>query len=38
MKKTMKTYLAFGLVAGLLTPCTAMADTTTPPSQPAAVQ
>ena len=34
----MKTYLAFGLVAGLLTPCTAMADTTTPPSQPAAVQ
>ena len=38
MKKSMKTYLAFGLMAGLLMPCTAMADTTTPPSQPAAVQ
>lgn len=38
MKKSKKTYLAFGLVAGLLMPCTAMADTTTPPSQPASVQ
>ena len=38
MKKSMKTYLAFGLVAGLLMPCTAMAEQIAPPSQPASVQ
>ena len=34
----MKTYLAYGLVAALLVPATALADTATTPSRPAAAQ
>ena len=38
MKRLMKNYLAWGLVAFLLSPVTAMAETSAPSSQPAAVQ
>ena len=38
MERTTKAYLAFGLMAGLLMPYSAIAETTSYPSQPAAVQ
>lgn len=38
MKQTLKTYLAYGMVAALLVPATALADTATTPSRPAAAQ
>ena len=38
MKQTLRTYLAYGMVAALLVPATALADTATTPSRPAAAQ
>ena len=38
MNKSLKTYLAYGLVASLFVPVTALADTAIPTSVPAEVQ